>query len=89
MKTPLTRAGSRLVIPGNIARIDTPASKTASGLSCAVDRFKHWQHGGHITLQSGERSRLADFAGLMRRLMRRLLLFSPNFGRRHSTLPLK
>ena len=46
-----------------------PASKTASGLSCAVDRFKHWQHGGHITLQSGERSRPADFAGIMRRLL--------------------
>lgn len=38
MQTPLTRAGSKLVILGNIARIDTPASKTASGLSCAVDR---------------------------------------------------
>ena len=85
MKTPLTRAGSKLVIPCNIARIDTPASKTASGLSCAVDRFKHWQHGGHVTMQSGERSRLADFAGIMRRL----LLFRPNFGRRHSTLPPK
>jgi PhoH-like ATPase len=27
-----------------------------------VDRFKHWPHGGHITLMRGERSRLADFA---------------------------
>ena len=86
MKTPLTRAGSKLVILGNIARIDTlRLTKTASGLSCAVDWFKHWQQGGHIILQSGERSRLADFAGTMRRL----LLFRPNFGGRHSTLPPK
>jgi PhoH-like ATPase len=27
-----------------------------------VDRFKGWPHAGHITLQRGERSRLADYA---------------------------
>ena len=27
-----------------------------------IDRFKTWQHSGHITLLSGERSRLADHA---------------------------
>ena len=27
-----------------------------------VDRFKGWEHSGHVTLQRGERSRLADFA---------------------------
>jgi hypothetical protein len=27
-----------------------------------VDRFKGWPHSGHITLQRGERSRLADHA---------------------------
>jgi PhoH-like ATPase len=27
-----------------------------------VDRFKQWEHSGHITLQRGERSRLADYA---------------------------
>jgi len=27
-----------------------------------VDRMKGWPHAGHITLQRGERSRLADFA---------------------------
>ena len=26
------------------------------------DRFKNWEHSGHITLLRGERSRLADFA---------------------------
>ena len=66
MKTLLTRAGpgSKLVILGNITQIDTPyLTETTSGLTYAVDRFKHWQHSGHITLQRGERSRLADFAG--------------------------
>ena len=31
-------------------------------LTFAVDRFKSWSHSAHITLQRGERSRLADFA---------------------------
>ena len=30
-----------------------------------VDRFKHWQHSGHITLMNVERSRLADYAAEM------------------------
>ena len=66
MKTLLTRAGpgTKLVILGNIAQIDTPyLTETTSGLTYAVDRFKDWEHSGHITLQRGERSRLADFAG--------------------------
>jgi PhoH-like ATPase len=65
MKTFITRAGpgTKIVCLGNIAQIDTPyLTETTSGLTYAVDRFKHWQHSGHITLQRGERSRLADFA---------------------------
>lgn len=65
MKTLVTRAGpgSKIVCLGNIAQIDTPyLSETTSGLTYVVDRFKDWQHGGHITLLRGERSRLADFA---------------------------
>ena len=31
-------------------------------LAYVVDRMKGWPHAGHITLQRGERSRLADFA---------------------------
>jgi PhoH-like ATPase len=27
-----------------------------------VNRFRGWQHAGHVTLARGERSRLADFA---------------------------
>jgi PhoH-like ATPase len=65
MKTLVTRAGpgTKVVCLGNIAQIDTPyLTETTSGLTYVVDRFKHWEHGGHITLQRGERSRLADYA---------------------------
>ncbi len=65
MKTLITRAGpgSKVVCLGNIAQIDTPyLTETTSGLTYVVDRFKHWAHSGHITLQRGERSRLADYA---------------------------
>ena len=65
MKTLITRAGpgTKIVCLGNVAQIDTPyLTETTSGLTYVVDRFKDWPHGGHITLQRGERSRLADFA---------------------------
>ncbi len=65
MKSLITRAGpgTKVVCLGNIAQIDTPyLTETTSGLTFAVDRFKNWQNSGHITLISGERSRLADFA---------------------------
>jgi PhoH-like ATPase len=65
MKTLITRAGpgTKIVCLGNIAQIDTPyLTETTSGLTYVVDRFKNWQHSGHITLLRGERSRLADFA---------------------------
>ena len=65
MKTLITRAGpgTKIICMGNIAQIDTPyLTEGSSGLTFAVDKFKGWQHGGHITLARGERSRLADFA---------------------------
>lgn len=65
MKTLITRAGpgTKVVCLGNIAQIDTPyLTEGSSGLTFAVDRFKGWPHSGHITLQRGERSRLADHA---------------------------
>ena len=65
MKTLITRAGpgTKVVCLGNIAQIDTPyLTETSSGLTYVVDRFKAWEHSGHVTLQRGERSRLADFA---------------------------
>lgn len=66
MKTLITRAGpgTKVVCLGNIAQIDTPyLTEGSSGLTYVVDRFKGWAHSGHITLQRGERSRLADHAG--------------------------
>ncbi len=65
MKTLVTRAGpgTKIICMGNLAQIDTPyLTEGSSGLTFAVDKFKGWQHGGHITLARGERSRLADFA---------------------------
>ena len=65
MKTLITRAGpgTKVVCMGNIAQIDSPyLTEGSSGLTYTVDRFKGWAHGGHVTLQRGERSRLADFA---------------------------
>jgi PhoH-like ATPase len=65
MKTLITRAGpgTKVVCMGNIAQIDTPyLTEGSSGLTYVVDRFKGWEHSGHVTLQRGERSRLADYA---------------------------
>ncbi len=65
MKTLITRAGpgSKIICLGNIAQIDTPyLTETTSGLTFVVDRFRKWEHSGHITLRRGERSRLADYA---------------------------
>ena len=62
MKTLITRAGpgTKIVCLGNIAQIDTPyLTEGSSGLTYVVDRFKGWPHSGHITMQRGERSRLA------------------------------
>ncbi|MDR2690660.1 MAG: PhoH family protein [Azoarcus sp.] len=65
MKTLITRAGpgTKVVCLGNLAQIDTPyLTEGSSGLTFVVDRFKGWPHSGHVTLQRGERSRLADHA---------------------------
>ncbi|HET9695189.1 MAG TPA: PhoH family protein [Steroidobacteraceae bacterium] len=65
MKALVTRAGpgTKLVCLGNIAQIDSPyLSETTCGLTYVVNRFRGWEHYGHVTLTRGERSRLADFA---------------------------
>ncbi|MCM8595048.1 MAG: PhoH family protein [Candidatus Accumulibacter sp.] len=65
MRTLITRAGpgTKVVCLGNIAQIDTPyLTEGSSGLTYVVDRFKGWPHAGHVTLQRGERSRLAEHA---------------------------
>jgi PhoH-like ATPase len=68
MKTLVTRSGTgtKIVCLGNLKQIDTPyLTETTSGMTYVVDRFKHWQHSGHITLMNVERSRLADYASEM------------------------
>jgi PhoH-like ATPase len=65
MKTLITRAGpgTKVVVLGNISQIDTPyLTEGSSGLTYVVDRFKGWAHSSHVTLQRGERSRLAYHA---------------------------
>ena len=65
MKTLITRAGpgTKVVCLGNISQIDTPyLTETSSGLTYVVDRFEKWTYSGHVTLERGERSRLADYA---------------------------
>lgn len=65
MKSLITRAGpgTKVVCLGNTAQIDTPyLTETTAGITYVVDRFADWAHSGHITLVSGERSRLADYA---------------------------
>ncbi|WP_019556416.1 PhoH family protein [Thiomicrorhabdus arctica] len=65
MKTLITRSGegTKVICLGNIGQIDSPyLSETTTGLTYVVDRFKEWEHSAHITLEQGERSRLALFA---------------------------
>lgn len=65
LKTLVTRAGpgTKMICLGNISQIDTPyLTEGSSGLTYVVDRFKGWEHSGHVTLARGERSRLADHA---------------------------
>jgi PhoH-like ATPase len=65
MKALITRAGpgTKMICLGNVAQIDTPyLTETTSGLTFAVNRFRGWNHSGHVTLLRGERSRLADHA---------------------------
>ncbi|HLV78030.1 MAG TPA: PhoH family protein [Marinobacter sp.] len=65
IKTIITRAGngSKVICLGNLAQIDTPyLSPLSSGLTYMTERFKAFQHGGHIHLQGVPRSALAEFA---------------------------
>lgn len=64
MRGLLTRAGdgTKMVVTGNLAQIDTPyLDEGSSGLAWAVKNLQNWEHGGHLILPRGERSRLATF----------------------------
>ena len=65
MKTIITRAGegTKIVITGDPYQIDIPYLDTESnGLSMCAEKLKSEQLVGHITLEKGERSKLADLA---------------------------
>ncbi|MCA1064468.1 PhoH family protein (plasmid) [Rossellomorea sp. AcN35-11] len=65
VKTILTRVGerSKIVLMGDPAQIDHPyLDEYNNGLTYAVEKFKDQAIGGHITLEKGERSHLAQLA---------------------------
>ncbi|MBN3525942.1 PhoH family protein [Paenibacillus apiarius] len=65
VKTIVSRAGegSKIVLMGDPAQIDHPyLDSTSNGLTYLVERFKPESISGHITLEKGERSRLAQLA---------------------------
>lgn len=65
VKTLVTRAGpgTKVVLLGNNAQIDTPyLTETNSGITYAVKQFLGWRHSAHVILARCERSRLADHA---------------------------
>ena len=65
MKTIITRAGenTKLVLTGDPYQIDIHYLDSASnGLSVAVEKLKNEDIVGHMTLEKGERSKLADLA---------------------------
>lgn len=60
----LTRAGegSKVVVTGNLAQIDTPyLDEGSSGLAWAAKNLQDWAHAGHVILPRGVRSRLATY----------------------------
>ncbi|HKI59443.1 MAG TPA: PhoH family protein [Mariprofundaceae bacterium] len=65
MKTIVTRMGegSKIIILGNNAQIDTPyLTARTNGLSKVAVQFAGWPYSGHIVLKESERSRLAAYA---------------------------
>jgi PhoH-like ATPase len=65
IKTIVSRVGegSKIVLMGDPEQIDHPyLDATSNGLTYVVERFKHEKISGHITLQKGERSHLAQIA---------------------------
>lgn len=65
LKTIVTRIGenSKIILTGDIEQIDnTYIDATSNGLSYAIEKFKEHEIAGHVTLQKGERSRVATLA---------------------------
>ena len=65
IKTIVTRAGegTKIILTGDPYQIDNPYIDSASnGLTYVVEKFKHEDISGHVTLNKGERSCLAELA---------------------------
>ena len=65
IKTIVSRVGenTKMVLTGDPFQIDNPyMNESNNGLSYIVDRFKDLSLAGHITLEKGERSALANAA---------------------------
>ena len=65
VKTILTRAGegTKVIFTGDPHQIDNPyVDASTNGLSFLAEHFKQLDISGHVTLQKGERSRLAELA---------------------------
>ncbi|OAB33927.1 PhoH family protein [Paenibacillus glacialis] len=65
VKTIVSRAGegSKVILMGDPEQIDHPyLDASSNGLSYLVERFKEEKISGHITLEKGERSKLAQLA---------------------------
>ncbi len=65
VKTIITRAGegTKVVFTGDPYQIDTPyLDSRSNGLTCLIDRMKGESLYAHITLEKGERSKLAELA---------------------------
>tara|TARA_R100000808_G_C2141243_1_gene149033 strand:- start:872 stop:2179 length:1308 start_codon:yes stop_codon:yes gene_type:complete len=65
LKTIITRVGegSKIILTGDIEQIDSVyLDSTSNGLSYAIEKFKTHNLAGHMTLQKGERSKVATLA---------------------------
>ncbi len=65
LKTIITRVGedSKLVLTGDIEQIDNVyVDETSNGLTHAVEKFKEYSLGGHVSFKKGERSEVATLA---------------------------
>lgn len=65
VKTIITRAGegTKIILTGDPSQIDNPyVDATNNGLIHVVNKFRNQKLAGHITLQKGERSPLAELA---------------------------
>ena len=65
IKTIITRIGegTKIVLIGDIEQIDNIyVNSTTNGLTHAVEKFKNFELAAHVTLNKGERSRVASYA---------------------------